>query len=242
MNPRRHILARGYAATVIALRHVIPLAWIAAVVLATISLPDLASAPTAPLEDLAAKNGAASKAAAEATKRFGFPLATQTAVVQRNPNGLSDAAQRKAISGAATVFQRSDPALRDIRAAIPISNAARDVPARERGTTAVTYLYFPPELSLDSTTQTAHTYANRALGGQRGAVVGVTGAAPARLSQFNEIEDSLPIIEAASILLIFVVVAIAFRSLGAPLVALATAGSRSSSRSASCRGRASRRT
>src|SRR3954469_8070772 len=49
MNPRRHLLARGYAATVIALRHLIPLAWIAAVVLASISLPDLASAPPPPL-------------------------------------------------------------------------------------------------------------------------------------------------------------------------------------------------
>src|SRR3954454_20753028 len=125
MEPRRHLISRGYAAVVIALRHLIPLAWIAAVVLATVTLPDLASAPTAPLEDLAAKNGAASKAAAESTKRFGFPLSTQTAVVQRNPRGLSDAAQRRAVAGARTVFGRSDPALRDIRAAIPISNAAR---------------------------------------------------------------------------------------------------------------------
>src|SRR3954447_7798152 len=149
MNPRRHLLARGYAATVITLRHLIPLAWIAAVVLATISLPDLASAPTAPLEDPAAKNGAASRAAAEATKRFGFPLSTQTAVVQRNPRGLSQAAQRRALEAAATVFAHTDPSLRDIRAALPISNAARGVPAREHGTTAVTYLFFPPELSLE---------------------------------------------------------------------------------------------
>src|SRR4029079_16324634 len=102
MNPRRHMLARGYAAIVVTLRHLIPLAWIAAVVVATISLPDLASAPTAPLEDLAAKNGAASKAAAEATKHFGFPLSAQTAVVQRYPRGLSAAAQRRAVQGART--------------------------------------------------------------------------------------------------------------------------------------------
>jgi putative drug exporter of the RND superfamily len=224
MNQRRHLLARGYAAIVIGLRHLIPLAWIAAVVMATIALPDLASAPTAPLEDLAAKNGAASKAAAESTKRFGFPLSTQTAVVQRNPRGLSAAAQRRALEGARTVLTRSDPVLNDIRAALPITNAARGVPANERGTTTITYLFFPPELSLESTTHTAHAYADRQLGGPRGSVVGVTGAGPARLAQFERIEDSLPIIEAASIVLIFVVVAIAFRSLGAPLVALVTAG------------------
>src|SRR3954465_7018405 len=106
MNQRRHPFARAYAAAVIFLRVLIPLAWIAAVVWATISLPDLASAPTAPLEALAPKNGAASQAPpaprarppprtgppsqaqARATKRFGFPLSTETAVVQRNAQGL----------------------------------------------------------------------------------------------------------------------------------------------------------
>jgi len=223
MNQRRHPIARAYAAVVILLRPVIPLAWIAAVVWATIALPDLASAPTAPLEDLAAKNGAASQAQARATKRFGFPLSTETAVVQRNPRGLSRDALRRQLLGARAVFAHDDPALSDIRAALPISNAARGIPAREHGTTGVTYLFMPPSLSLETSTAEAHRYANRALGGPRGSVVGVTGAGPARLAQFDEIEHSLPIIEAASIVLIFVVVAIAFRSLGAPLVALVTA-------------------
>src|SRR3954465_12506488 len=105
MNERRHLIARGYAAIVVTLRHLIPLAWIAAVVWATISLPDLASAPTAPLEDLAAKNGAASQAQAAATKRFGFPLATQTAVVQRDPNGLSVTARRRQAEAARAAFE-----------------------------------------------------------------------------------------------------------------------------------------
>src|SRR4051794_31144572 len=148
MNPRRHLLARGYAAIVVTLRHLIPLAWIAAVVLATISLPDLASAPTAPLEDLAAKNGAASQAAARSTELFGFPLTTQTAVVQRNPNGLSRDAQRRQLTAAGGVLARKDPAFPDIKAALPIANAAGGVPANERGTTALTYLFFPPSLSL----------------------------------------------------------------------------------------------
>jgi putative drug exporter of the RND superfamily len=223
MNERRHPFARAYAAIVILLRHLIPLAWVAAVVWATISLPDLASAPTAPLEDLAAKNGAASKAQAISIKRFGFPLSTELAVVQRNPRGLPPDALRRQLTGARAVLTHTDPALRDIRAALPISNAIRGVPAREHGTTAVTYLFTPPSLSLESSSAAGRRFANRALGGARGDVVGVTGAGPARLAQFDQIEHSLPIIEAASIVLIFVVVALAFRSLGAPLVALATA-------------------
>ncbi|MEA2247744.1 MAG: putative drug exporter of the superfamily [Solirubrobacteraceae bacterium] len=220
---RRHLVARGYAAVILALRPLIPVAWIAAVVWASMTLPDLASAPTAPLEDLAAKNGAASQAQARAIERFGFPLATDTSVVQRDPRGLSPAAQRRQLLAARAVLERSDPALKDIRAALPISNAARGLAARERNTTAITYLFFDPSLSLDARTAAARTYAQRALGGSSGAVVGVTGAAPARLAQFTEIERALPIIEAASVALIAVIVGLAFRSIGAPLLTLFTA-------------------
>src|SRR5690242_10711692 len=107
MNQRRHPLARAYAAVVIALRALIPLAWIAAVVWASITLPDLSSAPTAPLEDLAAKNGAASQAQARATERFGFPLSSETAVVQRNPRGLSQDTLRRQLLAAQSVFTHS---------------------------------------------------------------------------------------------------------------------------------------
>jgi putative drug exporter of the RND superfamily len=223
MNERRHLLARGYAATVVALRHLVPLAWIAAVVWASLALPDLASAPTAPLEDLAAKNGAASQAQARSIERFGFPLSTDTAVVQRDPRGLPRGAQQRLLNGARAVLERSPAVPGDIRAALPITNGAREVPARERGTTAITYLFFAPELGLDRRTEAAREYGQGALGGDSGAVVGVTGAAPAREEQFKQITDALPIIEAASVALIFVVVAIAFRSFGAPLVALIAA-------------------
>jgi putative drug exporter of the RND superfamily len=223
MNERRHLLARGYAAIVVALRHVIPLAWIAAVVWASLTLPDLASAPTAPLEDLAAKNGAASQAQSRSIELFGFPLAADTAVVQRDPGGLPRAAQERQLLAARAVLERRPTVPRDIRAALPISNGPRGIPARERGTTAVTYLFFDPELSIHGRTEAAREYGQGALGGKSGAVVGATGAAPAREAQYAEITDALPIIEAASVALIFVVVAIAFRSFGAPLVALFTA-------------------
>jgi RND superfamily putative drug exporter len=224
MNERRHLLARGYAAIVVALRHLIPLAWIAAVVWATISLPDLASAPTAPLEDLAAKNGAASQAQARSIERFGFPLATDTAVVQRNPDGLPRAALERQVLAAQAVLERRPTVPRDIRAALPISNAPDGLPARERGTAGLTYLFFDPDVSIARRSDAAREYAEGALGGERASVIGPTGAAPARETQFQEITNALPVIEAASVALIFVVVAIAFRSLGAPLVALFTAG------------------
>jgi putative drug exporter of the RND superfamily len=221
---RRGPFARGYAALVVALRHLIPLAWVAAAVAATVALPSLGDAPAAPLDDLAAKGGAAADAQALAIRAFGFPLATDTAVVQRDPRGLSDEAQRRQLAAARAVQQHRDPALAPIRAAVPLSNAAVRTPSGERGTTAITYLLFADDASTIERRDLGERYAQQALGGPRASVVGVTGAAPAREAQFAEIEHALPLIEAASVVLIALIMAIAFRSLGAPLVALGTAG------------------
>jgi RND superfamily putative drug exporter len=221
---RRGLAARGYAAIVVGLRHIIPLAWIAVAVAATVALPGLGNAPAAPLDDLAAKGGSAAKAQTLATRTFGFPLATDTAVVQRDSRGLSQGAQRRQLDAALGVRDRRDPALEPLQAAIPLSNANVRTPSGERGTTAITYLLFRPDASLDDESAAAQHYAQRTLGGPRASVVGVTGAAPARQAQFHEIEQALPLIEAASVVLIALIVAVAFRSIGAPLVALAAAG------------------
>ena len=223
-STRRGLLARGYAAVVVGLRLFVPLAWIAVAVAATVTLPSLGNAPAAPLDDLAAKGGAAAGAQALATRVFGFPLATDTAVVQRDPRGLSQDAQRRQLDAALTVRDRRDPALAPIRAAVPLSNANLRTPSGEKGTTAITYLFFGSDASLDDQSAAAQHYAQQTLGGPRAAVVGVTGAAPAREAQFHEIEQALPLIEAASVVLIALIVALAFRSIGAPLVALAAAG------------------
>ena len=108
---RRGLMARGYAAVVVGLRLFIPLAWIAVAVAATVALPSLGNAPAAPLDDLAAKGGSAAGAQALATRTFGFPLATDTAVVQRDPRGLSQDAQRRQLVAAQTVRDRGDRAL-----------------------------------------------------------------------------------------------------------------------------------
>ena len=217
-------MARGYAAVVVGLRFVIPLAWIAVAVAATIALPGLGDAPAAPLDDLAAKGGSAASAQALATRTFGFPLATDTAVVQRDPRGLSQDAQRRQARRRAGRPRPQGPALAPLRAAVPLSNANVRTPSGERGTTAITYLLFAPDTSLDDESALARHYAQQTLGGSRAAVVGVTGAAPAREAQFHEIEQALPLIEGASVVLIALIVALAFRSIGAPLVALAAAG------------------
>jgi putative drug exporter of the RND superfamily len=220
-SDRPGAVVRAYATTLVALRHVVVLAWVAAAVAITMSLPSLNDAPAAPLEDLAAKGGDVAAATRLAVQHFGFPLSTDTAVVQRDPRGLPPGTRARQLAAVRAVAERRDPTLKAIRAAVPIDDSLR---TRGRATTAVTYLYFDPSSSLDDQSEAAQRFAGRELGGRRFAVVGVTGAGPAREAQFKAIEDALPIIELASIALIGLIVGIAFRSIGAPLVTLGAAG------------------
>ena len=87
----------------------------------------------------------------------------------------------------------------------------------------MSYLFFDDAANLDERRAVAEHYASRYLGGPRSAIVGVTGAAPARLAQYEEIQNALPLVEAASVALILLIVGLAFRSVGAPLVAMFTA-------------------
>ena len=223
MTPGR--LARGYAWVVVGLRHVIVLAWIAAAVAATLYLPGLGGAASSPLGDLVPKDAEATAVAERSTRMFGTPLVADTMVVQRDPGGLSVGEQRRAVLAAREVSERPPRELALISGAFPIGNVFGLLSeSGEQSTTAVTYLFFSPEAGLEEREEDAHKYVERYLGRPEAHVVGVTGAAPARLAQFEEIEDSLPLIEIASVLLIALIVGVHFRSLVAPLVTVLAAG------------------
>jgi putative drug exporter of the RND superfamily len=223
MSPGR--LARGYAWLVVGLRHIIVLAWIAGAVAATLYLPGLGGAASSPLADLVPKDAGATNVAERSTKLFGYPLVADTMVVQRDPEGLPPGEWRRTLLASREVSERPPRELALISGALPIGNVFGLLSERgERSTTAVTYLLFSPEAGLEEREEDAHKYARRYLGRPEAHVVGVTGAAPARLAQFEEIEDSLPLIEIASVLLIALIVGIHFRSLAAPLVTVLAAG------------------
>jgi putative drug exporter of the RND superfamily len=217
MTPGR--LVRAYAWILVALRHVVVLAWIAAAAAATLYLPGLGGAASSPLGDLVPKHAEATEVAERSTELFGNPLVTDTMVVQRDPAGLSPAEQRRTLLASREASERPERDLALISGALPISNAFGLLSERgERSTTAVTYLFFSAKAGLQERDQDAHKYARRYLGRPEAHVVGVTGAAPARIAQFEEIDDSLPLIEIASVLLIALIVGVHFRSLAAPLV------------------------
>ena len=215
--------ARAFAWLIMRLRWLILLAWVAGAVAATLYLPGLGESG-APLSGLVPDDAAAIRAQERSAELFELPLVSDTAVVQRDANGLSQEAQERSVESAAAVT--TEPGTADgIAFALPVLNTGGLVPgSREEGTTAVTFLYFEPEWSSSDRLAAAHDYAEARLGSPDDHLVGVTGALPARLEEFHRIEDALPLVEAATVGLIALILALTFRSVGAPLATLFTAG------------------
>jgi RND superfamily putative drug exporter len=215
------VLARAFASVVVRLRWLIPLAWVAAAVAATISLPQLGSGSGAPLDDLIPDNSAAAAAAAAATQKFGAPFDADTAVVQANADGLSPAQSQRQLQAASAVLAGRGPAPQKLLAAIPVSNGPGTVLGLgDTATTAVTYLIFDPSLTAGKRTQLAESYGENELGGADGGVIGVTGVAPAGIAESSAINDALPWIEVGSVAVVLLIVGLAFGSILAPLITL----------------------
>ena len=216
------MLARVFATIVVRLRWLVVAAWLAAAVAATLWLPSLQQAESSSLGDLVPADAEAVKAAERSQELFSVPITAQTAVVQRDPDGLNAEAQ-------ARVAERAVEAREDqgdgISFALPLVNTARLVPgSREDSTTAITFLFFEPGTSIGEETRIARDWAEREAGEPDDALVGVTGSVPARLAQWQEIESALPWVTLATILLVFAILSVNYRALGAPLVALFGAG------------------
>ena len=214
----RERAVRAFAGGVVGLRFLVVLAWIAAALAVTWWMPGLGSGEPLPLGGLIPENAESAQVAQRDAEIFGVPLTTDTLVVQRDADGLSAAAQAKAVARALAV-SRAPKQAEGIQLALPIANTLGLFPSsREHGTTAITYLYFGPEASLSDRVSEAEAYASQIPADD--APVGVTGPAPARDQQFREMEDALPIVEAGTVLIILLVVGLTFQAFGAPLLTL----------------------
>jgi RND superfamily putative drug exporter len=159
-----------------------------------------------------------------AFNQFGFPLLSRTVIVQRDPQGLPLSVQAEAVQRAVNVVQGEYPGTPLVRGALPVPNTLGLFPgSRESGTTVLTYLFTPPWAGFAE----QYAAAEQLVAGTTGpsdAVVGVTGSIPARVEQGRIVEASLPLIEVATVAAIVLIIAVVFRSLIAPLVAICTAG------------------
>jgi RND superfamily putative drug exporter len=215
----RDTLARLFARVTVALRWLILPAWIAAALASVLYLPTLGTGEPLALDGLVPSDAEALRVGEREAQLFQLPLTADTVVVQRNPDGLSAGVQARALARALAVSKNPQSST-GIAFALPISNALGLFPgSRERGTTVLTYLFFGPQASLVDRVDNAKLYASR-IDRPDDALVGITGPAPARLKQYQEIDSHLELVELATVLLILVVVGLTFRAVGAPLLTL----------------------
>ena len=153
-------------------------------------------------------------------QEFGFPLSSRTAVVQRDPAGLSVYVQAESVLDALSIDQGAKlewPLL----GAIPITNSLPITGASaERNTSVLTYLFMNPISSFSSQQDAAQRYINEHLDRPEDHVVGVTGSVPARAQQAALVSENLPRLELLTVLAIIVLVGLTFRSIVAPAIAL----------------------
>jgi RND superfamily putative drug exporter len=205
----------------VALRWFVVLGWIVGAVAATLLLPPLATR-SGGISDITSPDNPAIVAEKNAAQAFGFPVLSRVLLVQHDPAGLPDAVLEKAYRAARAL---RDGGPRDhVVAALPVLNAERVIPgSKKTGTTLVTYIYVDTG-NFGDATKAAERYAAANFDPQADRVIGVTGTVPARYEQTKLVNSNLPVLEIVSVLAVVVIVGLAFRSLVAPLLTIATAG------------------
>jgi RND superfamily putative drug exporter len=219
------VLSRGFARAVVRLRWLVVAAWVAGAAAAAIWLPGLDAAGSAPLGGLVPRNAEALDAARRSAELFPIPIRTEIALVERRESGLTDDDLAAVGTRAAEILDAGGAHPSHAIYALPIVNDSRLFPdAREHGTTAITWLAFPGDEGLGAQGEWAEEIAADSEVGASGGFAGVTGAIPARLAEFDAIDEALPLVEAATVGVIAILLAVMFRSLVAPVIALLSAG------------------
>ncbi len=209
-------LARAYAWTVVRLRWPLLLGWTAAAAYAAFVLPAPVQPPDT-LVSLVPASAPSLRANTLALHRFRVPLTSEIEVVHRDPNGLSAPAKAGIVSAAARVDRRARANPGSGPIAVPVINARGVVPgSRETGTTAITYLAYPSSAPIAQQLAGADRL--------RSGTGHATGILPAEVHEGTLVDDALPLIEVATVILVALLVGVRFRALGAPVLTLAAVG------------------
>jgi RND superfamily putative drug exporter len=190
--------------------------WIAATFLAVTHLPSAFESQAGELGSFLPSNSEALEVETRATKTFGLPLLSRTMVVAREPQGFSAAQASAATRYIATADRSEDP---EAVKAIPITDAQRSLGGGPP-TTIVAYLYIDPSIGEDETQERAEGFAAGLRRATSAPIVKVTGALPGNTAETEIAEDHLILVELATALLVVVILALYFRSLGIPLLGL----------------------
>jgi putative drug exporter of the RND superfamily len=186
-------------------------------------LPGISTLPESGADGLLPSHTSEARAEARAQRLFGSALLPRIAVVQRDPRGLSADAQRRIVLQAVRLDQSELRAFPRGSQALPYLNSSKAVPgARERSTTAITYLGFPSAVPAVVQRNLADRYADAV--SVPGARAHATGFLPGSVAQTDAIDRALFWVELATVLGVATVIGVSLRSLLAPLVTLGSAG------------------
>lgn len=210
-------LGRFYRAVVVRGRWFVLLLWVGIAVAVPNLLPNT---PTGGgFGELLPPDSPAIVAQERSLEQFRVPVLSGTTVVVHQPGGLSLLTRADSILWALGTTQRVletgvPPPINTIQAAIPVPTGRSD--------TTVTFLYPSQYTGMDETVRLARQYAAH-FNNEPGVQTYVTGFVPAQIQQTYYLYSRLGLFELATVILIVVVVAIAFRSLLAPLAVLGIA-------------------
>jgi RND superfamily putative drug exporter len=208
-------------AALVWLRWAIVVGWALIAVAAVTLLPPLQTDPD--LKGFASDDNPAVGVELRSFELFGFPLSSRTSIVQRDPDGLSVYAQAEALLRGAALTQGAYDT--PLLGALPVPNTLGAFPgSAESGTTVLTYVFADPDSSFGAQRRAAERFAEEHLTDPDDAYVGVTGSVPARNAQYHVIQDHLHDVELATIIAVALIVGLTFRSVVAPVLALATVG------------------
>ena len=211
------LLGAGYRAAVTGARWAVVAAWVLAAALVSVLVPS--SSGGGGFGNLLPPDSQVLKVEERVLEEFRVPVLSGTTVVVYQPGALSlltraDSALWALATTQDVVEAPAPPPPGSLLAAIPVPTGRAD--------TTVTYLYVTEGTGLGNTVRLASEYAAH-FKNQPAVSSYVTGFVPAQVAQGEYLRSRLRLFEVASVLLILLVVALAFRSLLAPLTVLGVA-------------------
>jgi len=121
-------LLRSYARAVVRLRWLVVAFWLVAAGVSMVYLPSVGHGGN-DLEQLVSADNPAVQSEIRSFEKFGFPLLSRVAVVQRNPDGLPMKVQTEVVARARAVTEGKYADIEPIMAAIPVMNTIGLVPS-----------------------------------------------------------------------------------------------------------------
>jgi RND superfamily putative drug exporter len=219
-KPRRSFWSR-IARLIVWLRFPILLAWIAGTALATAHLPSAFESESGELGSLLPRSSTALEVESKAIETFGTPLLSRTIVIAHQPGGFSPDRITAAGRYIATTDRQEGPGA--IRA-VPLLDAPGLLAAHRTATTLVVYLYIRPSLGESESQDTAERFASGLKRATGAAATEVTGALPATRAETSVTDTYIVWVELATVLLVIGILAFYFRSVGVPLLGMASVG------------------